>query len=72
MKFNFYRSSVEVCMAIPLDPKQLVSFEELLMSQVVQQEALTRLLVEKGIFSREEFLEVVKLVDRQMNRKRIF
>ena len=26
-------------MAIPLDPKQLVSFEELLMSQVVQQES---------------------------------
>ena len=39
-------------MAIPLDPKQVVSFEELLMSQVVQQEALTRLLVEKGIFTR--------------------
>jgi hypothetical protein len=37
-------------MAIPLDPKQVVSFEELLMSQVVQQEALTRLLGEKGIF----------------------
>jgi hypothetical protein len=36
-------------MAIALDPKQIVSFEELLMSQVVQQEALTRLLVEKGI-----------------------
>jgi hypothetical protein len=34
-------------MAIGLDPKQVVSFEELLMSQVVQQEALTRLLVEK-------------------------
>lgn len=37
-------------MAIPLGPKQIVSFEELLMSQVIQQEALTRLLVEKGIF----------------------
>jgi hypothetical protein len=33
-------------MAIPLDSKQIVSFEELLMSQVIQQEALTRLLVE--------------------------
>jgi hypothetical protein len=39
-------------MAIPIDPKQIVSFEELLMSQVIQQEALTRLLVEKGIFSK--------------------
>ena len=50
-------------MATALDPKQLVSFEELLMSQVVQQEALTRLLVEKGIFTKEEFLEMVKVVD---------
>ena len=31
--------------------KQMVSFEEPLMSQVVQQEALTRLLTEKGIFT---------------------
>ena len=32
------------------------------MSHVVQQEALTRLLMEKGIFSKEEFLEVVRVV----------
>ena len=57
-------------MAIPLDPKQVVSFEELLMSQVVQQEALARLLVEKGIFTKEEFLEIVKVVDGEMKRKR--
>jgi len=48
--------STEVFMAIPLDSKQLVSFEELLLSQVVQQETFTRLLVEKGIFTKEEFL----------------
>ena len=56
-------------MAIPFDPKQVVSFEELLMSQVVQQEALTRLLVEKGICTREEFWEMVKVVDKEMKRK---
>ena len=56
-------------MAISLDPKQVVSFEELLMSQVIQQEALTRLLLEKGIFTREEFLEMVKVVDQGMRRK---
>ena len=49
-------------MAIPLDPKQIVSFEELLMSQVVQQEALTRLLVEKGIFTKQGFLKTVKVI----------
>jgi hypothetical protein len=31
-------------------------------SQVVQQEALTRLLVEKGIFTTEELLEMVRVV----------
>ena len=56
-------------MAIPIDPKQIVSFEELLMSQVVQQEALTRLLVEKGIFTKEEFMEMLKMVDRERERK---
>jgi len=59
-------------MAIGLDHKQIVSFEELLMSQVVQQDALTRLFVEKGIFTKDELLEMVKVVDREMNRKRIF
>jgi hypothetical protein len=39
------------------------------MSQVVQQEALTGLLVEKGIFTKEEFLEMVKVVDQEMKRK---
>jgi len=53
-------------MAIPLDPKQIVSFEELLMSQVVQQEALIQLLIEKGGFTREGFLEMVRVLDREM------
>ena len=55
-------------MAIRLDSKQIVSFEELLMSQVVQQEALTKLLIEKGVFSREELLEKVRVVDREKKR----
>ena len=58
-------------MAIPLDPKRIVSFEELLMSQVIQQEALTRLLVERDIFSKEEFLEMVKVIDREMKRRKV-
>jgi len=35
----------------------------------VQQEALTRLLIEKGIFTKEEFLEIVKAVDQEMKRR---
>jgi hypothetical protein len=56
-------------MAISLDPKQVISFEKLLMSQVIQQETLTRLLVEKRIFTSEEFLELVRVVDQKTKRK---
>jgi hypothetical protein len=56
-------------MATPLDPKQIVSFKELLMSQAVQQEAFTRLLVEKRIFTKEEFLEMVRVVNEEMEKK---
>jgi len=50
-------------MATPLDPKQVVSFEELMMSQVVQREALSRLVMGKGIFTKEEFLELVRAME---------
>jgi hypothetical protein len=39
------------------------------MSQVVQQEAITRLLAEKGIFTKEEFLEMLKVVNGEMKKK---
>src|SRR4030042_877427 len=56
----------EVSMATDLQPKQGVDLEELLMSQVVHQEALIRLLVKKGIFSKEEFLEMVRVVNKEV------
>jgi len=56
-------------MAIALDSKQLVSFEELLMSQVIHTEALTRLLIEKGVFTKEEFLEMVRVGNLQVKMK---
>jgi hypothetical protein len=56
-------------MATGLDPEQIVSSDELLMSQVVSQEAVIRLLVEKGIFSKEEVLGMAKLVNQDIKRK---
>ena len=56
-------------MATPLAPKQLVTFEELLMAQVVSQDALIRLLIAKGLFTKQEFLEMVKVVDRETKWK---
>jgi len=38
------------------------------MSQVVSQEAIIRLLIEKGIFSKEEFLKMVEVVNLEMRK----
>jgi hypothetical protein len=39
------------------------------MSQVIQQEDLTRLLTEKGIFTKKGFLEMVRMVDRERKKR---
>jgi endonuclease YncB( thermonuclease family) len=44
-------------MTIALIPKQIISSEDLLMPQVVSQEAVIRLLAEKGVFSEEEIIK---------------
>lgn len=40
-------------MATKLDPKELVDFKELLMSEVIKSEALVNLLDRKGIISKQ-------------------
>jgi len=55
-------------MGSKVDPKKMVSSDELLMSQVVSQEAVIRSLVEKGIFSKEEFLKMVETVSLEIAR----
>ena len=39
------------------------------MSKVATQEAITKLLIEEGVFTKEEFLEMVRKVDREMKLK---
>ena len=56
-------------MANKLNPKkELVSSEELLMSEVIQSEALINLLDKKGIISKQELLEEMKGVKASMTR----
>ncbi len=56
-------------MAEKLDPKQVATFEELLMTVLYEQEALRRVLVRKGLLTNEEVLEEVKVVRREMKGK---
>ncbi len=55
-------------MAEKLDPKELTSFDELLMSEVIQSEALINLLDRKGIISKKELLEEMKKVQASLPR----
>ncbi len=55
-------------MAIGLDPKQIVLNDELLLSQVVSQEAIIRLLIEKEIFTKEEFFKMVEKVNLEIGK----
>jgi len=53
-------------MAEKLDEKQMVEFKELLMSEIIQSEALINLLDRKGIVSKQELLEEMKRVQAAM------
>jgi uncharacterized protein YqgQ len=39
--------------------------------RMIEEEALTRLLIEKGIFTKEEFLEMVRVVNKEMNKEKL-
>jgi hypothetical protein len=42
-------------MAEKLDEKELVTFKEMLMANSIQVDAVAQLLIEKGLFTEEEF-----------------
>lgn len=56
-------------MAEQLDPSELVSFKELLMANSMQVDAIAQLLIEKGIFAKEEFFDKLKQVQAEYQRR---
>ncbi len=55
-------------MAKKLDPDEMVSFKELLISNSIQIDAVTQLLIEKGIFTKEEFFGMLKRVQMEYQK----
>lgn len=51
------------------DERELVIFLELLMPHVIQTQTVTQLLIEKGIFTKEEYLGKRKQVQEDYERK---
>ncbi len=52
-----------------LDPKEIVSFKELLMANAMQVDALAQLLIEKGIITSDEFFTKLKKVQLEYQNK---
>jgi len=57
-------------MAEKLDDGEIVSFEELLMANVIQVDALSQLLIEKGLIKHQEFYAKLKQVQAEYESKR--
>ena len=57
-------------MAEKLDPKELASFGELIRANSIQVDALSQLLIEKGLITEEEFFVKLKQVQYECGRKR--
>ena len=56
-------------MAEQLDPDELVSFRELLISNTIQLDVVTRVLIEKGIITDDEFFVKLKKVQMEYKSK---
>ncbi len=48
------------------DQEQLVALEELLVSNTVQLDTITQLLVEKGVFTKNEFFDMLKQIQKEL------
>ena len=57
-------------MAEKLDNKEIVTSEELLMAQMIQLDAISQLLIEKGILTKQEFYAKLKQVQYEYVQKR--
>ena len=56
-------------MATSLDSKEIVTVQELAISNMLEIAALRELLFEKGLISKDEFLAEFKKLDREMEEK---
>ncbi len=57
-------------MAQKLDPKELVSFKELVVANSIQVDALSQLLIEKGIITKDEFVTKFKQIQSEYEAKK--
>ena len=52
-------------MAGNFDPNEIVDLQEIIISNAIQVEALTQMLLERGLFSEEEFFTTLRAVEEK-------
>ena len=52
-----------------LDPKETVSYKELLIMELIETQTIVQLLIEKGLITKEEYYEKFKEVKRQYDER---
>lgn len=53
-----------------LDPQQTYDFKELLISEMIEIDTITQLLIEKGIITQQEYLSKLKYVQQEYEKRR--
>jgi hypothetical protein len=56
-------------MAENIDAHEMTTFKDLLMANSLQVDAVAQLLIEKGIFTKEEFFDMLKRVQAEYEKK---
>ena len=54
-----------------LDPSELVTFKELLMSTMIETQTLAQLLMKKGIIEQQEYFRELKQVQAEYEGRRV-
>jgi len=57
-------------MAEKLDHKEMVSYHELMLAQMIQLDAVSQLLIEKGIITEDEFVAKLKQVQYEYESRK--
>ncbi|UCG05614.1 MAG: hypothetical protein JSV83_17100, partial [Desulfobacterales bacterium] len=56
-------------MAENIDPDEIATLRDLLLANALQIDAVAQLLIDKGIFSKEEFFEMLKRIQAEYEKK---
>ena len=61
--------SAGAVMAENIEPNEMATFKDLLLANSLQIDAVAQLMIEKGVFTKEEFFEMLKRIQAEYDKK---